>query len=393
MFESFVLKLGYVDYRHKELEFLEDGGSEVGTDLSNKQFLYRGVFEQKKNDVLSGRFGFWGVGRDYDAGGKEMLSPPVDQKGFALFALEELSFERFKLQLGGRFEMQRYRPGLLRQDSHKLEHHGGEHEEHPGENSHDAIDRDFAGGSVSMGLHADLGKRKSLVVNYANSYRPPALEELYNLGLHAGSGAFEVGNTNLKAERGNGIDGSLRFRGRVFRSEFNLFYYRFNNFIFPFITGEEIEGIREVEFTQRAARFMGSEANLDLLMHRDLWLNLGMDYVNAQEMNLGTPLPRIPPLRAKIGIEYQRKGFHFEPELILASEQNRTFTGETRTPGYAVMNLKASYTYAQQHKAHTFSVNVFNAGNRLYRNHTSFIKDLAPEIGRGVRFTYRVAFF
>ena len=106
-----------------------------------------------------------------------------------------------------------------------------------------------------------------------------------------------------------------------------------------------------------------------------------------------TPLPRIPPLRGRIGFDYNRSGFRFAPELILASQQHQTFTGETRTPGYGVVNVKGSYTYAQQHLAHQFSVNVFNLGDRLYRNHSSFIKDLAPEIGRGVRFTYMVRFF
>ena len=57
------------------------------------------------------------------------------------------------------------------------------------------------------------------------------------------------------------------------------------------------------------------------------------------------------------------------------------------------MNLKASYTYAQQHLAHQFAVKVFNLSDRLYRNHSSFIKDLAPEIGRGVRLTYTMRFF
>lgn len=43
--------------------------------------------------------------------------------------------------------------------------------------------------------------------------------------------------------------------------------------------------------------------------------------------------------------------------------------------------------------SHHFSVNAFNLGDRLSRNHVSFIKDLAPEIGRSVRFTYSVKFF
>ena len=82
-----------------------------------------------------------------------------------------------------------------------------------------------------------------------------------------------------------------------------------------------------------------------------------------------------------------------KPEVILASSQQQTFTTESRTPGYTVVNLKASYTIARQHLAHQFSCNIFNIGDRLYRNHSSFIKDLAPEIGRGVRFTYMVRFF
>ena len=77
----------------------------------------------------------------------------------------------------------------------------------------------------------------------------------------------------------------------------------------------------------------------------------------------------------------------------MAADQRNTFTDETATAGYAVVNLKASYTIARQHVAHQFTANVFSVGDRLYRNHSSFIKDLAPEIGRGVRFTYMVRFF
>ena len=112
--ENFVLKLSYVDWEHDEVEFFEDGEQEIGTAFNNNQFLYRGVFEQARQGPLSGRFGFWGIDREYDATGEEALSPPVDQNGFALFALEELDFERVKFQFGGRVEMQRYNPAFRR---------------------------------------------------------------------------------------------------------------------------------------------------------------------------------------------------------------------------------------------------------------------------------------
>lgn len=45
------------------------------------------------------------------------------------------------------------------------------------------------------------------------------------------------------------------------------------------------------------------------------------------------------------------------------------------------------------HTLHTFNVTTFNLGNRLYRNHLSFVKDVAPEMGRGIRFAYTVRVF
>ena len=41
---SFTLKLGYTDWMHDEVEFFEDGNSEVGTTFSQQQVIYRGVF-------------------------------------------------------------------------------------------------------------------------------------------------------------------------------------------------------------------------------------------------------------------------------------------------------------------------------------------------------------
>jgi len=379
--ESFELKLNYTDWSHDEIEFFEGGEQEIGTQFDQKQFVYRGVFEQGVAGPLSGRFGFWGLQRDYDVAGVEALSPPVEQTGFATFILEELAFEQLKLQFGGRLETARYTPAF----PERGQGHGGD--------APPAVDRNFTGASASAGIHADTWQGGAFVANYAHSYRAPALEELYNFGPHVGNLAFEIGNPSLLAETGDGVEMSLRHRGNRARAELNLFYYDFSSFIFPFATGEIEDGLRVIEFTQRNARFTGAEAGVDLALHSNIWLNLGADFVDAQDTDFNTPLPRIPPLRGKIGFDISHSGFRFTPRLILASQQHQTFTDETRTPGYAVVDLKASYTLARMHLAHQFSVNVFNIGDRLYRNHSSFIKDLAPEIGRGIRFTYMLRFF
>ena len=81
--DEFVLKLSLTDWNHKEIEFFENGEQHVGTTFDQQEFVYRGVFEQKKVGPLSGRFGFWGLDREYSAVGEEALSPPIDQTGFA----------------------------------------------------------------------------------------------------------------------------------------------------------------------------------------------------------------------------------------------------------------------------------------------------------------------
>ena len=381
--EDFSLKLNLTDWNHQEVELFQGGATEVATEFNQRQFVYRGVFEQKKRGVLTGRFGFWGLRRDFDVAGEETLAPPVDQQAIAAFGLEELSFERVKLQFGGRLERNRYQPGLFPNPQAA----GGDGA--PGR----LPERSFTSLSVAAGIHADLWRDGAVVVNYAHTNRAPALEELYNNGPHIGNLAFEIGDPSLRTETGNGIDLSIRHQSRRYRAEVNLFYYSFDNFVFPFLTGEIEGGLRVVEFTQLDARFAGGEAKVNLGLWRDIRLKLAVDFVDAQETNLHTPLPRIPPLRGKAGLDIRHGNFSIEPELILANQQGQLFTAETRTPGYTVMHLKASYTIPQQHLAHQFSVDVFNIGDRLYRNHSSFIKDLAPEIGRGVRFSYMVRVF
>lgn len=392
--ERFRLSLNYTDWTHRELEIEPDGTEEVGTRFENQQFVYRGVFEQRRRGIHSGSFGFWGLVRDYEATGVEALAPPVDQKAIAFFGLQELATERFKLQFGARVEHNRYTPtGLVERGDH-------DHDDQEGpDEAHNEVDlvllprRNFTTFSGAAGLHVPLGPGTAFVTNFNHASRAPALEELYNFGPHVGNLAFEIGNPDLKRETSNGVEFSLRHVGNRVRAEANFFYYRIDDFVFMAPTGDFEDGLIEAEFLQDDSRFTGTELGLDIGMAPGLWLNLGMDHVDAELSDTGTPLPRIPPLRGRVGFDARYQGFSVRPQVVIARQQSSLFPTETRTPGYAVVDLTGSYTLPQDHFIHHFSVKVFNIGDRLYRNHSSFIKDLAPEIGRGVRFTYSMKFF
>jgi iron complex outermembrane receptor protein len=177
------------------------------------------------------------------------------------------------------------------------------------------------------------------------------------------------------------------------RAEANFFYYHINNVIFLAPTGDFDDGLPVANYSQGNSRFVGTEARLDVGLTRSVWLLSSLDYVNAELKDTQTPLPRIPPLRGRVGFEAFYRGFRFNPEVIMAHDQNRLLPLETRTAGYATVNLTASYTIARQHAAQTISFNAFNLNNELYFNHLSFIKGFAPEIGRGARLVYTIRFF
>jgi iron complex outermembrane recepter protein len=355
----------YNDYKHDEVA--ADTGA-VNTAFRNNTYLYRGVFDEHRTGLLSGSFGFWGMHRDYKTIGEEAIAPPTTQNAFALFTLQTINFERAALQFGGRFEHNGYDPtGLLQ--------------------------RSFNGFSGAAGFRLPVGSGTAFVANYTHSYRAPALEELYNNGPHPGNATFEIGNPNLQRESSDGIDTGLRHSSERLRAEANFFYYHINNFIFLAPTGDFDDGLPVANYSQGNSRFVGTEARLDVGLTRAIWVLSSLDYVNAELKDTGTPLPRIPPLRGRIGFEAFYKGFRFNPEVIIARDQDRIFPLETRTPGYETVNLTASYTIARQHAAQTISVNAFNLNDRLYFNHLSFIKGFAPEIGRGARLVYTIRFY
>ena len=281
-----------------------------------------------------------------------------------------MKYERVTFQFGGRVENNRYSPTDVTLQK-----------------------RNFTGFSGAAGVRFGLWNGGAFVANYSHAFRAPALEELYNNGPHDGTLAFEIGNDALKPEVNNGIDFSLRHQSNRFRAEANFYYYDIRNFVFLAPTGviDVGSGLEIADYLQGNSRFTGTELSLDITAHKYLNILAGLDYVNAQ-LKTGQPLPRIAPLRARFGIDLHRGNFSVRPEFVAVGRQDRLFTNETPTAGYAVFNLDASYTFIKGRAAHIFSVVGYNLNNKLYRNHLSFLKNIAPEIGRGVRFNYALRF-
>jgi iron complex outermembrane receptor protein len=394
LFDAFRGTLSVRRYKHEELL-----AGDVGTAFRNNTLEGELMGSHRAIGRLKGSIGGSALDREFDASGAEALSPPVGQRGFAAFVYEEVTWPHVTLQFGGRVDRASYEPA-------------GEPR------------REFTSGSGSLGLllRPTRGdERVTVALSLARAARNPALEELFYFGPHPGNFAFEVGNPDLEPEHAIGFDLSLRWRGPRASGEVTYFRNNIQDYIFTAPLEEKDFHAREAEF---AARFPGREiadedaaadehdhgefpiveyvgadsvldgieAHGDVALTSQLFLELGLDYVRGTLKDTREPLPRIPPLRFRGGLRYQRNAFQAGGEVRAVAKQERIFSTETPTDGYGLLRLFTSYSFGQGQVAHTVTARLDNATNELYRNHLSLIKELAPEIGRNFKLLYNVKF-
>jgi iron complex outermembrane receptor protein len=373
-FSSLRLTLGVRRYAHDELD-----GEEIATSFINNTAELELLANHRQAGRFKGTIGAQVLTRAFSASGEEALSPAVDQKGGSLFLYEETALaQHLTLQFGGRVDHAAFTP------------------------AEDLTARSFTNASGSIGLLSHPSERTTVAISLAQASRNPALEELYFHGPHAGNNAIENGDDSLASECALGLDASFRWQGERVTGEVTYFSNRIRNFIFRELTGEvdEDEGLPVTFFAQGDATLTGVETHVDVNAAAGLWLEGGLDYVRGQLTSLDVPLPRMPPLRGRIGARFQHNAFQAGVQATLVAQQDRIFTaesdegpiGETPTDGYNIFKIFAAYSFTSGRTTHTIAARLENAGDTAYRNHLNYLKDLAFEPGRDFRVTYSVGF-
>ena len=365
-------------YQHDEVV-----AGETGTHFENDTNELNLLVRQRAAGRLTGTVGGWLLERQFVAEGAEALSPNVRERGAAAFFYEEVAWPHVTFQFGARVNHASFQP------------------------ESELPSRTFTDASGSVGLlirPEAAGDKLTIALNLAHASRNPALEELYFFGPHPGNFAFEVGNADLRSERALGLDASLRWRAARSSGELTLFRNHISNYIFrnPISAEEFVDRYGEVgedegefpftEFVGADSLLQGFEAHTDLRLAGGFGMELGLDYVRGTLRDSGEPLPRMPPLRTRVGVNYQRDALQLGAQVVGVSKQERVFGDETPTEGYGLLKLFASYSFTSGAATSTITARLDNATNQLYRNHLSLIKDYVPEMGRNFKLIYAVTF-
>lgn len=371
IFRGANLLFGTSDYEHRELE-----GPEIGTRFLNDSWEGRIELLQRRLGLLTGSLGFQAQNRDFEAIGEEAFVPPTQTKSWAVFTFQEVVQGPWRVQFGGRYETQE-----VAADAEDLDVDG----------------RSFDGLSGSVGLvWQPTGDDYNIGLSLARSTKLPNAEELFSNGPHLATNAFEIGDPALEKETSLGFDVTFRKTSGPLTGELNLFVNRFADFIFESFTDTEEDGLPVFLYLQQDAEFRGAEiSGIYELIHTEPYhvdLEFGADYVRAELSDSGAPLPRIPPLRYRLGFHYRGEKLQGLIEGERVEGQDRLAAFERLTEGYTLVNASIGYRLFTERIIYDVLLRGNNLTDEEARNHVSFLKDLVPLPGRDLGLAVRLTF-
>jgi len=391
-FDRAKFKVAYTDYQHHEKE-----GSEIHTTFKNA--VTDGTFELGHKPI-AGLQGIMGMQFDhgkFNAIGHEAFVPNSRTNSQSVYVYEELPLDQHKITFG------------LRHGKHDVESKGGGEIDETGEPKFgDPSRKKFNTNNAAIGGLYKLNDQWSLTGNLSHNERAPTYFELFANGVHTATGVYEEGQSSLKKEKSNGLDGQIRWKSGQDSLTFGAYYNKFSNFIGLLSTDEDGHGHSEDDlskitykkstFSGIKAEFKGVELEGKTMLTDYLQFNLRGDYVDAKDKTNGGYVPRISPLKLGAGLKYEFDRFGARLDVLHAFKQDRVAsnynyegTKELITDSYTNLSMMATYKLPTQ-----FNLEVFTRANNLLdeeiREHASFLKDIAPMGGRSLMIGLRGEF-
>ena len=376
-FEQLKLRFASTSYQHNEFE-----GAEVGTVFDNDTTDARLEMRHNPWGDWKGAFGAQYTDRDFGAIGEEAFVPPSNTSTAALFWVENAQFGEWQFDLGMRYEnidIEAQPPASAESQAQGLPQN-----------------RSFSPFSASAGAVWHLNEDSHLTFNLSHAERAPTDQELFAFGPHIATQTFEVGDSSLDKERNLHFETSYRLHRGALTGSVTLFYDDFSDYIYQRDTGQIEDELPRRQWSQQDADFYGAEIEVRYdfghLPSGHWQAFVFADRVRAEFAD-GENVPRMPPSRIGLGLDWDHDSWAANLTWIHASSQTKIAEFETTTPAYDLLNAELSYLLPV---ADRFDWEVFAKAHNLLdediRNSTSFLKDQAPQIGRNYVLGLRARF-
>ncbi len=361
------IDLGRVRISHNDYEHVELEGDQKGTRFTNEAIEARVELLHQEISGWTGAIGLQLEDRQFAAIGEEAFIPKSDIQNTGLFWVGETSHGDWSYELGLRLDRQTIDPKNFSEISHNTQ-------------------------SLSLGSLWQMTDEQSISLSFSRAQRAPSVEELLSNGPHHASESFDRGNANLDEETSHNIEFGYKYQGPVDLG-INVFYNAINDFIFKKNTGavDIDDELAIFQYQQEDATFKGIEASIGIPLTDQWELDFFGDYVRAKLDNSGD-VPRIPPLRYGMALNYQQAQWRANLRLTEVEQQNHAGDFEEETKGYTRLDGHLHY-HIDTEKGHwLIFLKASNLLDREIRNATSFLRDIAPEPAQSLELGARFSF-
>ena len=258
-------------------------------------------------------------------------------------------------------------------------------------------DKKFNTHSASLGVVRDLDFTEmndwQFTASVTSAQRSPTAQELFSCGAHGATQTFDMGNPDLDVEQALNVELGLRkIQGRL-TTGLNLYQNNISDYIYAQNTGLEVNGYGQYQYLQSDVTFIGGEVDAAYQLLEGLTLTAMADRVRADD------LPRIPADRIGMGLELSTMAlFSSASDWMLfgqwqqVQKQDQVAENEETSLGYDLVTLGVSYQAVLPNSEYRINLKANNLLDEEIRQHTSFVKEQAPQPGRNLSLGVTVVF-
>lgn len=387
--ESAKFRIGFNDYRHDEIE-----EGVAGTKFRRKGFEGRSelllspvatIFDADISQAVGLQFSQ----DNFKATGEEAVVPETDSAMVGLFWLGKTKVADWGVELGARLEKAGLSPEKPESINASCETYGFSLDQYK--------NKDFNTHSVSLGLVRDLNffnaQNWQFTTSLTSAQRAPSTQELFSCGAHAATQTFDVGNPDLSIEEALNFELGIRKTQGKFTSAFNVYQNQISDFIYAQNMGVEEGGFGLYRYLQQDVTFVGGEVDLAYQLLDGLTVTGMADRVRADD------LPRIPADRIGLGFEVStlalfstQSDWKVFGQWQQIQKQDQVAENEEQSLGYDLLTLGLTYQTILANSEYRINIKGNNLLDEEVRQHSSFVKEQAPQPGRNISLALGVKF-
>ena len=376
--------------RRKEFDVRRGGRSDTpALDLSLQTHTVNLNLEQQAIKHWRGGFGisaFYQENENVGSTGYRPLIPNYSSFGYGIYAIERLVFEKGELEAGIRYDYQFFSAKKF-------------------DLNNQLINPQLNYNNFSAALGAIVKPLKGLQfrANAGMAFRPPNAAELFSEGVRQTAAAIEIGDINLKVERGIKWVNTLSYIVTN-RLQVNLtaYLHYIANYIYLQPDNQAQLTIRGAfpvfKYLQTNARLWGLDGSLDINIYKGLKFSSKVTMIRAKNLVSDEYIIFMPADRFSQKLSYnwtEVKSFEkvfVEIGFTSVLQQNRVPNGVDFSPPPAAFNLlNAAIGFTldiKETQKLRFELSAENILNTAYRSYLNRLRYFADESGRN--FTIRL---